>query len=93
MEVWLRGLMENLMDGLFDGKKTEAIKEQASHFAVEGVDTQNLYMGYINGFISGYADGAMTLMRINEPGTEEQEEVKKLMMRRSEEILKKLGIL
>lgn len=93
MDAWLRGLLEELMDDLFDSKKAAEIKRQASHFMVEGVDRQNLYIGYINGFVSGYAESAMTLMCRRDPTKEEQEEIKRIMMRRSEEMLKRFDIL
>ncbi len=93
MDAWLRGLLENLMDDLFDSKRAAEIKRQADHFMVEGADKQNLYIGYINGFVSGYAESAMTLMCIKDSTKEEQDEIRRIMMRRSEEMLKRFGIL
>ncbi|MDY6985342.1 MAG: hypothetical protein SVE93_02920 [Candidatus Thermoplasmatota archaeon] len=93
MDAWLRGLLENLMDDLFDSKRAAEIKRQASHFMVEGVDKQNLYVGYINGFVSGYAESAMTLMCVKDPTRAEQDEIRTLIMKRSEEMLKRFGIL
>ena len=62
MEVWLRGLLENLIDVLIGEKVMSEIKRQASYFMVEGTDKQNLYLGYLNGYVSGYANGAIMLL-------------------------------
>lgn len=92
MEVWLRGLLENLIDILVEEKISE-IKAQASYFMVEGTDKQNLYLGYFNGYVSGYASAAIMLLCRRDPTKEEQDETRNLIMKRSEEILKRLGIL
>jgi len=93
MEVWLRGLLENLIDVLISEKVMSEIKRQASYFMVEGADKQNLYLGYLNGYVSGYANGAIMLLCRRDPSDEEQDEIRALIMRRSEEILRKLGII
>jgi hypothetical protein len=93
MEVWLRGLIENMIDALFEEGFLLSIKRQADFFAVEGADKQNLYLGYANGYISGYAHAAIVLLCRREPTDEEQDEIRMIISRRSEEILKKLGII
>jgi hypothetical protein len=60
---------------------------------VEGTDRQNLYLGYLNGYISGYANGAIMLLCRRDPTPEEQDDIRNLIMKRSEEILRKLGII
>jgi len=93
MEVWLRGLLENLIDLLIEDRTISEIKRQASYFMVEGTDRQNLYLGYMNGYVSGYANAAIMLLCRRDPTREEEDEIRALIMRRSEEILRKLGIL
>jgi len=93
MEVWLRGLLENMIDLIVDDKTINEIKRQASFFMVEGTDRQNLYLGYLNGYISGYANGAIMLLCRRDPTSEEQDDIRNLIMKRSEEILRKLGII
>ena len=93
MEVWLRGLIENMIDALFEEGFLLSMKRQADFFAVEGTDKQNLYLGYANGYISGYAHAAIVLLCRREPTDEEQDEIRNIISKRSEEILKKLGII
>jgi len=93
MEVWLRGLIENMIDALFEEGFLLSMKRQADFFAVEGMDKQNLYLGYANGYISGYAYAAIVLLCRREPTDEEQDEIRNIISRRSEEILEKLGII
>ena len=93
MEVWLRGLIENMIDALFRESFLLSMKRQADFFAVEGRDKQNLYLGYANGYISGYAYAAIVLLCRREPTDEEQDEIRKIISKRSDELLKKLGII
>ena len=93
MEVWLRGLIENMMDAFFEEGFLLSIKRQADFFAVEGTDKQNLYLGYVNGYIFGYAYAAIVLLCRREPPDEEQDEIRKIISRRSDGLLKKLGII
>ena len=93
MEVWLRGLMENMLDSLLDEEFLLNLKNQASYFMVEGGDKQNLYLGYTNGYISGYANAAIMILCRRDSTGEEQSEIRAIIRRRSEEILKKFGII
>ena len=93
MEVWLRGLVENMIDALFGEEFLLNLKRQADFFAIESKDKQNLYLGYANGYISGYAHAAIVLLCRREPTAEEQDEIRTIISKRSEEILKKLGII
>ena len=92
MENWLRGLLEHVIDTIFDEEGVAEMKRQASHLMVEGADEQNLCLGYVNGFVSGYADSAIVLMCREDPVAEELDGVRDGLMRRSEEMLRHLGI-
>jgi hypothetical protein len=93
MDPGMRALMESLIDKITEDKMISEIRRQANSFVVEGADRQNLYMGYLNGYLSGYADGAMMLLKRKGFKSEEQEEVREMMMEKSEALLRKLGIL
>lgn len=81
-----------MIDTIFDEEGVAEMKRQASYLMVEGADEQNLYLGCVNGFVSGYADSAIMLMCREDPGAEDLDEVRDDLMQRSAEVLRHPGI-
>jgi len=81
-----------VIDTIFDDEDVAEMKRQASYLMVEGADEQNLYLGCVNCFVSGYADSAIMLMCREDPGAEDLDEVRDDLMRRSAEVLRHPGI-